>query len=438
MTISFPCLPGLLLVFLVAAVAPASAAVHLVAPPAAAQDAAQDAGADGSPGHPWPSVAAALASGQVRGGDEIRLLAGAHGDVTVSRAVFDAPVRIGAVDGAMVHLTGLKIERSRNLVFEGFRIWPLGRGYGALVQTDTRSERIVLRDLDIRSRVDADTYPHWTKEDWLAARRGGVLVEGPDNAVLSSRFTGLSFAIGATGLRARIDGNVVRGFSGDAARVLGDGSVFRANRIEDCVQIDENHADGFQSWSRGPKGESGRGTVRGLHLEHNAIREWAHPVVSPLRCSLQGIGMFDGMFEDIVIRNNLVEVSAPHGIAVAGGRRVEIVHNTVINNRRPHPKFPWISINPHKNGTPALDGLIANNIAATLDYPRAARFRITASGNLLGVAPVRIFVDPARGDFRPRRGGPADGRADPAHVPPTDLFGHPRRQRPDIGAIAVP
>lgn len=413
---------------------PVSAEIRFIDPTPRAQSDA----ADGSMAQPWPSLAAAFASDQIADGDSLQLLSGEYGEVIISKAVFKTPVTISPAKGAMVHLTGLKIDRSQNLSFHGLAIWPLGAGKGQLVKTDRRSVGIVFQNLDIRSRVDADTYPSWSKDDWLSSRRGGILLGGPDNALLDSHLTGLAFAIGAIGARARIEGNVVRGFSGDGARVLGDASVFSHNQIEDCVQVDKNHADGFQSWSLGPDRRPGKGTVRGLKIENNSIREWANPILSPLRCSLQGIGMFDGMYEDVIIRNNLVEVSAPHGITVAGGRRVVVTYNTVINNRAVNRKFPWIAVVPHKNKTPSEDVVIANNIATIIRYIHDPGLRTTVSGNLTGMAPAQIFVDPARGDFRPRQGGPADGRAVPAFTLPTDLSGQPRGQNPDIGALESP
>lgn len=412
---------------------PAPADVHFVAAPDV-DSRINDTGS-GTRERPWASIDEALTSGHIQSGDELRLLSGDFGDMIISNATFDEPVTIEPDDGARVHVTSLSIKRSRNLLIRGLQVWTQEPLRGFAVQTDGKSSLIVFQNLDIRSREDAENYPQWSREDWLTWRRTGIILRGPDNAILDSTFTGMAFAIGATGPRNRIEGNVVRGFSGDGARVLGDGSVFRGNRIEDCVQVNNNHADGFQSWSRGPKGESGKGTVHGLTISHNIIREWAHPTVSPLRCSLQGIGMFDGMFEDITIENNFVQVSAPHGIAVVGARRVSITHNTVINNRTIHKKFPWIRLGPHKNGTPSTDGTIANNIATGVSFIRKPEFRITASGNLTGMAPARIFMDPAKGDFRPRPGGPAEGKGDPAQSLPVDLFGAPRDAAPDIGAI---
>lgn len=411
--------------------APLWAEIHFIAPPKTT-DATQ---ADGSRTYPWPSLSEAFASGRIVGGDTVRLLEGSHGLVVLSKIAFDTVVIIEPEDGVKAHLDGLEVRQSKNLHIRNLQVWPSAPGKRPLVTTDSRSPGIIFQGLDIRSRADAETYPNWSKEDWLSFGYSGIRVAGAFNTVSDSTFTGLAFAIAATGPNSKIEGNLVSGFSGDGARVLGDGSIFRGNRIEDCVQIDNNHADGFQSWSRGPKGKAGEGTVRDLIISNNIIREWAHPTLSPLHCSLQGIGMFDGMFEDVIIENNFIQVSAPHGITVAGGVRAKIVHNTVINNRAPHAKFPWIRLPPHKNGTPATDGVIANNIATMLQYDRKSEFRITASGNLTGMAPARIFMDPAKGDFRPRSGGPAEGKGDPDYRLPVDLFGQPRDAAPDIGAI---
>lgn len=49
-----------------------------------------------------------------------------------------------------------------------------------------------------------------------------------------------------------------------------------------------------------------------------------------------------------------------------------------------------------------------------------------------------IFVNPARGDYRPKPGGPAVGRGDPRFTPPGDGTGRRRQQRaPDLGALEL-
>lgn len=397
---------------------------------------------DGSASAPWGSLEAALASGRLTGGDELRLATGQYGDVVLSGWRFDTPLRIVADMRHQAHLTHLEIERSRNLYIEGLAIWPLEMGgRGPMVRTDARSAHITLSGLDVRSRETAAGYPTWDLAGWEASKRGGMFLRGPDNRVEGSRFLGVYHGIATTGERAVVLGNLIQGFAGDGLRGLGDGSVYQGNRIQDCVQIDGNHADGFQSWSLGGENNRpGQGVVTDITLRGNMILEWASSPVSPLRCSLQGIGLFDGMFEDFVIENNLIFVSAYHGIAVAGGINTRIVNNTLVNPRDPGLDRPWLSISPHKNGTLSVGGIVANNITPRLRLVEMDRSRMTVVQNLIGPYPGRYLQAPLAGNWRPQEGGAPIDAGDARFAPAYDIEGRVRPQGDgvDIGAFEGP
>ena len=419
---------------------PAVAAVYHVDPSAAS-------GGDGSPGRPWPSIGAALKDGTVRGGDEILLAAGDYGDLEIKNAKFDTPVRIASDGSGTVRASRLRVTASRNLVVEGFSVWPDGPvppkgsgipGLGPLVKADAKSSGIVLRGLDIRGAVDAENYIRWTEADWQDAHRAGVMLDGPDNTLEASRITGTSFAIATTGARDQVIDNVVSGFSGDAMRALGDDSFYSGNRVQDCVQIDNNHADAFQSWSIGKDRKVGAGVVDGLHLEGNVIMEWASSEVSPLRCHLQGIGLFDGMYSNVVVRNNVIATSAYHGINVGGGLGVTIENNTLVNLVDPGAKWPWINVSPHRNGTPSRDVLVANNITPKITIDKKTEGKTETFSNLVGPYPARYLEAPYAGDFRPKAGSAPLGAGDPDFATPNDIDGAKRPTRPSIGAYERP
>ena len=208
------------------------------------------------------------------------------------------------------------------------------------------------------------------------------------------------------------------GFSGDGMCSLGNDTLIIGNLVKDHVQVDGNHPDGFQSWSRGPDGAMGKGVVRGLVIENNTLLEWTGPADNPVRGDLQGIGMFDGMFEDLVIQNNLIVVSAYHGIAVAGVRGAKIVNNTLLNPRRPGVRYPWITVTGHKNGTPSERVLIANNIVPWLTFHGKRPDWVTLEDNLLTTYPAAVLVGPYQGDFHPLQGGAAIGGGDATAAPP--------------------
>ena len=265
----------------------------------------------------------------------------------------------------------------------------------------------------------------------------GVYLRGPDNALIGSTVTGTAFAISTTGPRARVIANRILGFSGDAIRGLGDEGVFRGNWVQDAVSINGNHDDAFQSWSTGPNGP-GSGIVQGVTLEDNVFLEWASPLESPLRGHLQGIGLFDGPYTDVVIRNNIIAVTAYHGIAVSGGLNVTIENNTVFNPLRPGRTEPWISVGPHKDGRPPEDVVVANNMMPRLRLGDVPDSQKTVSQNVVSLYPAQLLEAPYAGDFRPRAESPLLGAGDPAFSPPQDQAGVPRPAAPAIGALERP
>jgi hypothetical protein len=65
---------------------------------------------------------------------------------------------------------------------------------------------------------------------------------------------------------------------------------------------------------------------------------------------------------------------------------------------------------------------------------------MTADHNLVVDNPKSVFVDPARGDFRLRKGSPAIDAGSPDLAPKTDIAGTPRPQGDavDLGAYEYP
>ena len=64
----------------------------------------------------------------------------------------------------------------------------------------------------------------------------------------------------------------------------------------------EYHNDGFQSWQR----RAADGTSDLMLEKQHDYRVGELDPANPLRGSLQGIGMFDGRYDNVVIRNNVV------------------------------------------------------------------------------------------------------------------------------------
>lgn len=396
---------------------------------------------DGSPANPYLSVADAIKSGKIAGGDTVILHDGEYGALVLKGLKFNQTVTFAAAQGEYPHLESLDIQKSTNVVVSGLSVWPsiFPTKTRPVVRIDYASTDITLSQLDIRSRPDATAYMNWPLTTWQGNKRAGIISKGRRVTLAGNTVTGAYMGIATIGAQSRVIGNRILGFSGDAMRGIGDNSEFIGNLARDCFKIDANHDDGFQSWSTGPTGKSGQGTLTGLVIESNVILEFTGTPNHPLRCKLQGIGMFDGMYKDVLIQNNVVAVGGYHGIAVAGGINLRVINNSVIDPKDRGKNFPWVSIKPHKNGTPTQNVVMSNNFAHGYQLTPALQPDVPRLRNVIVQHPKNELRDPDGGDFRPKDTSVLVDGALALMAPNYDIIGaaRPLGRNPDVGAYEV-
>ena len=377
-------------------------------------------------------------SGKLSGGDRVFLMDGYHGPLKLTGQNFSSPVLFTPVPGQTAHVDLINLTKSSNLVFNGLKVWPTSSapGKSPLVRTYMGTSNIAFTNLDVRGEATSGNYMSWPVSMWRANKRAGFQVDGDQISIVGNRLTGVQMGILTLGTNALVEKNIIDGFSGDGMRALGDNSIVRGNKVQNCVKIDANHDDGFQSFSRSASGKSGQGVVKNLTLEDNKIFEWASSTNNPLRCKLQGIGMFDGMYDGVTIRNNVISVSAYHGISIAGALNTVITNNTVINARSNAANYPWIKINAHKNGTPPKNVLVANNLVTSMKVFNNANNNVVEVSNMVVKNPSAEFTSPATLDFTLKPTAKAANSANPKYAPPFDIMGvaRPRGNAPDMGA----
>lgn len=348
-------------------------------------------------GRGWQALEAAIASGQVGAGDTVVLERGSHGVLVLEGLHFDPALTFRGAAGA--HVQAVLVQDASGLVIRDLAVWPTADiAQKAVVLSRPNTNSIVFEGLDVRSREDAArNYLDWSLSEWLSLKGiGGVRIEGANSGVFDSQITATGFAITALGPAARIEGNHVRGFTGDAMRALADDSVVSGNTVQDCIKVDDNHDDGFQAWA--PR--DGSGPLRGLRIEGNRILEWRGPKAHPLRCRLQGIGLFDGPYENLTIANNLVEVTGYHGISLYGASTSRIVNNTVVHPDGQAQDYPWIMLQDAKGGQLAWQNQLANNLAARFSIRTKLPPDQPKGTNVTVSDPAAIFRDAAGGDYR--------------------------------------
>jgi parallel beta-helix repeat protein len=190
--------------------------------------------------------------------------------------------------------------------------------------------------------------------------------------------------------------------------------------------------DGFQSWQRTVP-------VDGLVLDGNKIFEWSNIKSSALRCKLQGIGLFDGFYDNLVIQNNVVSTSHYHGISVYGARNAKILNNTVVSASGNPSKYPWLALYPHKNGTPSTKVTIANNLAMSFKGTSNAANGVVSVSNTVITYPATMFTDVKSFNYVPKATSGYIDTANMLYAPKTDIMGAPRPygKGPDRGAFEV-
>jgi hypothetical protein len=396
-----------------------------------------DVGNPGTAAEPWGTLEAVLAAEKpLQAGDILTLRPGYHGRPVV-RGMHPAPVTIRVEPGVDAVVGSIRVEDAANWHLRGLQVRADAAAppvRGTLVELAQSATGIVVEACTLWSAKDSSG---WSAEDWVAHACSGIEVAGDHDTVRDNHLLNVRFGISVSGAHARIQGNTIENFSGDGMRGLADFGIFENNVVKNCYAVDDNHDDGFQSWTRGPGGV-GTGVVRGIVLRGNRILNYEDPN-QPHRGTLQGIGCFDGFFEDWVIENNEVLVDHWHGITLGGARRCRIVNNTVVDLNEARPGPPWIRISAHKDGTPSEDNIVRNNLAAAYVSDDGA---VETDHNVVAIPYESHFVDyPAR-DLHLRAGSAAVDAGTPNTAPPRDIRGNSRPldgngdgdARPDAGA----
>jgi parallel beta helix pectate lyase-like protein len=399
----------------------------------------------------WPSypyqdgmqLVAVNAGAPVRAGDTIWLRSGYHGDLVIAHAYNTAPITIAAQPGQSPHVRSVTVQSAQNWIVRGLSISPsYAPTLDSIDMVDISDHNYFGPTWDIElgdsALFSVDDASSWGPDEWVNLASSGIYVGASRISVHDNTLRNVRFGISVDGADAGIRRNIIDGFSADGLRGLGDRDVFEYNTVENVKigdDFDDNHDDGFQSWSVGKDGNVGTGQVTGVVLRGNLIINSTDPN-DPLRNSLQGIGCFDGFFVDWTVENNVVITDHWHGISFYGMRDSRIVNNTVIDNIEGQPGPPWIMVTDHKNGDPSENVVVRNNLAEDFEL---SGMNVTDDHNIEYVNAAALFVAPPF-DLHLIPGAAAIDAGSADLAPSVDIEGHHRPQGAgyDIGAYEVP
>jgi len=383
-------------------------------------------------GEEHADVAAALDAANA--GDVVILHEGDYGDVVVEGDDLEVTV----ADGEQARARTLLIRNASGTTVRGLTIsLSFGDPYtrDTMVSVHGSASDVTVSDCTIFSTTD-DVTDGWSASDWADLPGTGMSSRAENTTFANNRIrnVGYGISIAHDSPNAWVLGNEIDRFSRDGLRGIGDFGLFENNLVMNAYDVDDHHDDFFQSWSVGEDGRPGTGVVRGVVLRGNTFIGFTDPD-RPFAGAAQGVGCFDGFFEDWVVENNVVIVNHWHGITFLGARNLRVVNNTLLDNLRgERPGPPWIQIQAHKDGTPSEDIVVRNNLAETIDVDAQ---RLTEDHNLRYDDPAALFVDAAGFDLHLR--DDADEAIDTGSsemAPAADRDGVPRPQGAgiDLGA----
>ena len=321
---------------------------------------------------------------------------GFHGEFYMQGAYNEYTITIAAAVGHRPTLSAIFLSAGANWHFIGLAVSPsespaYERNAMAVVDSHSwhgPSRDVVIDNCEFYSVPDISA---WSADDWNTLACNAIQVSGDCMTVVDNTCRNVDFGISVDGNNVLVSENLVENFAGDGLRGIGNDQVFEFNTVRNCYDVNDNHDDGFQSFSVNGDPPRERVVLRG-----NVIIGYTDPE-QPYRGTLQGIGCFDGFYIDWIVENNLVVTDHWHGITLLGADGCRVVNNTVVDLNDTDPGPPWIMID-HKDGRPSVDCLIRNNIAATI----TATGDTIADHNLLLSDAESLFSDPAGFDFHLR------------------------------------
>ena len=367
-------------------------------------------------------------------GDTIVLMSGDHGAVEIAGAYNESPILIRAGEDETPKLSRLHMRSVANWTIRGLTISPSfadGDPPGRILYIDSHPHDGPSRDVRIAGCAiySVDDASGWDTDDWDTEPASGISADGSGIHVDDNTLRNVNHGITFTGPDGTARHNTIVGFSGAGIRPLGDRNTVAYNVIKNGYGSGSN--SGVKAWTTGPDGEAGNGELVGTVVRGNLLINHEDPD-HPHRATMQAVGLFDGMYIDWTIANNVIVADHWHGISLYGARDSRVVNNTVLELADTRPGPPWIKVRADKDGTPSENVVVRNNLATDFRLTD----NVTADHNTVIDDPEALFVDPAAFNFHLRDGSPAvdGGRKEGAPQADLDRIARPQGEGIDLGA----
>lgn len=397
---------------------------------------------DGSSEKPWDTLEHVFWSKKFASGDTIYLRSGYHGRPTIKGRP-SGPVTIKPQDGHHPTIRKVSFHEASNFILNGLKISPEMANIidkSNLVDIFNNCDNITVSDCLLYFGSDV---ANWSIQNWKDRVGNGIFCRAANsklenNTILNTR---VALTLDQSAVSSKATRNTIDGFYEDGMRGLGNYQEFEYNLVQNAKAIvtassskkdDGIHNDGFQSFSTVPGiAGSGTGTVYGVVLRGNTFIGYTDPG-QPFKGEMQGIGCFDGFYEDWVVENNIIATDMWHGISLYGAINCKIINNTVVAN--PVDGFahkPWVGVFDHKKRGRSRGNIVRNNLTQDLNIESTG----TDVGHNMEMSNYTDhFVSYSNFDFHLKSRSKAVDAGTSKGAPGIDFEGDSRDRRVDIGA----
>jgi hypothetical protein len=384
--------------------------------------------------------------GIIKSGDTIWLYGGEHGTIKVNGYYNDDFITIKAVEGEKPVLNGFNIQSGS--------FWKLS-GLQFLASTNSTEKGVFAslvshgwngpaNDFIVENCCfsSAEDTSEWTLDDWNKRALTAINTDAPRSIITNNYAKNIDAGINvrASASNSLIAYNKIENFANDGMRGLADDCVFEYNIVKNCYDVNANHDDCFQSWTTLKNEDGSQKPVKNITLRGNLFINFEDPK-QPFRGTLQGIGCFDGPYENFVIENNVIMIDQWHGITVMGAINCKVINNTVVDpDPATLPGPCWIMIRgTKKNSENASGSVVRNNITPGISKEDTGNTLFENNLLIKGMSEEQLndlFVDFYGRDLRLKEGSKAIDAGSSVGAPNIDVLKTPRPQgeKVDIGA----
>ena len=424
---------------------------------------------DGSATRPWSTLEAVFEAGLINGqdttsgvvhaGDLIYLMTGYHGKINIDpwhgsgKSLNTDFITIQAAPGNLPVLTGIFFQQASKWVFRGLTFQNPPEGPVNEFVYINHSDNILFDKNTCYSVPDAT---NWTPEDWATSCSGiGVYIDTSTSCTISrNRFSNLFNGAGVGGDGILFTQNTIDYFANDGIDFFASNSIISQNTITNHYGLWNNgsHHDGMQGWTYWDASSTSN-VVIDRNLVIASTGDYAAIPIVPTDGAddyLQGISIFDGVWNNVTVTNNVVVArQAYHGLSLYGMTNATVENNTVIGQFTGGFNQTWLGVFVSQTGAPPVNVVVRNNIANAFALVSGVSFDHNLAfvdlGQNLGIPvvdPQSVFVNysgsaAAPYNFHLCSGSPAIGTGTSVGAPTVDFSGKTRNSSSiDIGAYA--